>query len=1304
MADRIKTSLSSILGEAQNDDTSGDFPNIRKRGSILGSARFGLFSVLYLISKGTGPVSCTEHFIHHFITTLQLLFFCFNPKGAFAWPQDAYDYVVPLLKVVTFSFVQEAGSEATFLVLLCCSLLIVLSLLAGSWVAYQFSCGGVKQLWLLPPLRLAMRLSTGILYLPILILLLNAFDCDNVASGFVACDSAGYMALVALTAMIALVFVGFSIVAVLLVYDRNVCHSKNVSAKVHGRVQGVALVIRTILPLAFTILNQNQPEFESVFSKLVLAFIVLGSGIAFGGANLFYLPSFRKHINCLELAFASIFAWGGLFLVLTQLINDPNDRGVLYSLLASFPLVFYCGYSLAGRRIRTLAAYTKETDSVFTNEIMLRYRFPFDLENWAEIALPEYKRIADGKWRENGFLCLHVAQLSLKLGDNPILASQYMRKARSMNLALDLRYIVFKHSLEVSANQGGRGAISYIAIDHHFRQAEERIIEALEGIIRFWRSQGRSECSPERLFQHSNKVKRLSESARHHLDKLLELTNGSVRSIRLYAKFLKFILNDKWKAQELLDKANLLQDAESENGNEEDFFDTRRNAVAVLGGTEGNMGDLLQVSDKFCKLFGYTRKQLIGNNLSMLMPSPFAERHNGWLARHLETSKSTVAVSRKVWGLHKLGHVISFNLHFKSGLDENDCLIFTGKVTLSNENGKTYLVMNDDGNLLFASENGWKKLLRKLPNTPGLIGSSVKHLVPELDALNLKAINGRPEPLCIQETSYEIEITRLPYKSRGMDFLLLDFHQMDNFSENGSAVDFSDAESLNAKMPGEAADRRGSEVGSQMSDGNSVGSSSVGGRQRSMYARLEKRVLKRKNRSSGFFRGCVICTLLYICLAVAEYTFVEAGETAYLGSITQEFDSNARTTKILQLTQAVQLYILPEYNASLSAAEVSELKHFVQNSSHSLKEVHAKIEAARPIYFKPAEIFAREKGVRTTIDGFTFSDKSLFVAVQELINNVDLVVERRERGVCGVACNYILRNGAGVIAVSSKEASELYAAQTLYIQQLVELTNIIFAVSYLVLTAMLTVRYLLPFAMKIWFTQENTAIALLNIPKTASSEILKTAQAHLAEIKKETFDLYDELKNRDGKGKHGTGRSSEAHKENSGETREASPAETEGNTKKVEFDGLPGPLRGVNVLKSKIKTRKVAPNDSKVRKKGKTRTFLEILRRTLKLTLPFVVPFAAFELTKEISKEFLPQYVPGEVAFSGERATTASWVLSLTSISGNFTQFNRFYPEQNFSQVDFELIKSVYPMHLSILWSCTRPARRTMRCKGNRSI
>lgn len=74
-------------------------------------------------------------------------------------------------------------------------------------------------------------------------------------------------------------------------------------------------------------------------------------------------------------------------------------------------------------------------------------------------------------------------------------------------------------------------------------------------------------------------------------------------------------------------------------------------------------GTMLSFSAAAQRMFGYEEAEVLGRNVSMLMPSPDQEAHDGYIARYLQTGKAFIIGStRRVMGCRKDGTLVPHDL------------------------------------------------------------------------------------------------------------------------------------------------------------------------------------------------------------------------------------------------------------------------------------------------------------------------------------------------------------------------------------------------------------------------------------------------------------------------------------------------------------------------------------------------------------------------------------------------------------------------------------------------------------------
>jgi two-component system sensor kinase FixL len=126
-------------------------------------------------------------------------------------------------------------------------------------------------------------------------------------------------------------------------------------------------------------------------------------------------------------------------------------------------------------------------------------------------------------------------------------------------------------------------------------------------------------------------------------------------------------------AQELARTRELLEDREARLSA---ILDTAVDGIITID--EGGIIESVNAATQH--IFGYTADELVGNNITMLMPSPYREEHGEYIARYLRTGQPRIiGIGREAEGQHKDGRRFPIDLAV-SEVQVGSLRLFTGLV------------------------------------------------------------------------------------------------------------------------------------------------------------------------------------------------------------------------------------------------------------------------------------------------------------------------------------------------------------------------------------------------------------------------------------------------------------------------------------------------------------------------------------------------------------------------------------------------------------------------------------------------
>ena len=119
----------------------------------------------------------------------------------------------------------------------------------------------------------------------------------------------------------------------------------------------------------------------------------------------------------------------------------------------------------------------------------------------------------------------------------------------------------------------------------------------------------------------------------------------------------------------------------------ESVFETAVDGIVIIDSN----GLIINVNQATCLLFGYSKNEMIGQNVSMLMNAHDAKNHDSYLHRYTQTKKpSIIGIGREVVAKSKSGHAFPVRLAV-SEVILNDRIVFTGIIHDLSEVKKAYI-------------------------------------------------------------------------------------------------------------------------------------------------------------------------------------------------------------------------------------------------------------------------------------------------------------------------------------------------------------------------------------------------------------------------------------------------------------------------------------------------------------------------------------------------------------------------------------------------------------------------------------
>ena len=288
---------------------------------------------------------------------------------------------------------------------------------------------------------------------------------------------------------------------------------------------------------------------------------------------------------------------------------------------------------------------------------------------------------------------------------------------------VDEQFIIYRYKKmiedEYSDLQGDSGqdaggnldVVSLLAFDNHYRQCRLQIEKAASLHMEFWTTLTEDHPDLAKLSKSGSRINTTIMAVEEHWSKMQKLNPNTTKGIKLYSDFLINVLNDDEGGRELMSRARdtsyvKATITDTNNLSNPMTFAPDGTACVIAGSEKGKVGEILNINMGVCRIFGYSKAEIVGKNVEILMPQMYAKEHSKILMNCVNSSndEATKGNERFVIGSHKSQYILPLILTTKLHLSVNQGIQFIGLFKTEKKSiNVCYLLLDKTKNILGVS-------------------------------------------------------------------------------------------------------------------------------------------------------------------------------------------------------------------------------------------------------------------------------------------------------------------------------------------------------------------------------------------------------------------------------------------------------------------------------------------------------------------------------------------------------------------------------------------------------------------------
>ena len=569
-----------------------------------------------------------------------------------------------------------------------------------TYVVYQSFHNKSPNKYCVSFLRKSLHTLSTVLFLPIFSMFISVLYCDNRQNVIIknlTCFSGSYYIHSTICLFFGIYFLCFSLIVKCLYFDTKMS-SKNPMGTLSSCLDVHFLIIKCLLVILFCIFTKEVNGNQWIIIILMLLF----SGFLL--FSLYEKqPFYRKIVNNFYKCIFFIYGWSNFLLFLAKIFENSSFNGSLVLFPIGVLIITLIIFTNNKRNIEVLINTINKAKNgenyliainIFKELIEKR-----EVDRNAKIVLDGYieqieehcllkdcafkkylKSISESKIDATVFLLQYCETMyqnaiskfplcnSIRISYSFFLIDKLNKKKKAFTElsnaeqrlpSFEHQFIIYRYKKiieeetnDVSDKDDDLDFVTNLEYKNHFVHFKGAIVKASILYLDFWSlllsPNQDSQEDLSKLNDYGAKINILVEEINSRFEKMQKLKHNDKEGLKYYSDFLNDILNDKEKAKKLQRQLNEIDETKliSEEVN---IMNLDLNCLSsnnefqyiVCSAHSKNTGMITNVSLGIYIMFGFTKSELVGKNVDILIPEIFHKEHNEILVDLINDFKKT---------------------------------------------------------------------------------------------------------------------------------------------------------------------------------------------------------------------------------------------------------------------------------------------------------------------------------------------------------------------------------------------------------------------------------------------------------------------------------------------------------------------------------------------------------------------------------------------------------------------------------------------------------------------------------------